>query len=392
MTNDAETWKFIDAHLNDDVRALALKKTSHPEINYDFALRQIQGRQKALSKLPSLTLFPRLLYPATVSMEQCSSEITAKFKASLVEGKTMADLSGGFGIDTIHFATKFRHCHYVEPQKKLCEIFQHNIKIMNINNIDIHNSDLEYFVNNQKNFDFLYLDPSRRDVNGKRVVNLEECSPNILQYKQQLLQISPKIMLKLSPMLDIRQCLRLLPETSDVYVLSVDNECKELILILQHNIDKKNIKYHAINILKDKTDTFEYDDSEEAGAEIEFATELETYLYEPNTALLKAGAFKMTAQHFELKKLHLHTHLYTSKIYHSDFQGRTFIIDDYFLMKESKEKLKSIAKANIAVRNFPLTADELKKKLKLTDGGDVYLFGVSLVGDKKVIIRAHKAE
>lgn len=425
MFVDDATWQFIDEHLQEDVRQLALQKNKYKDLDFDFALQQIQGRQKTRDKLPFLASIPRFVFPPSLALEQCSSEMTAKYKRIIIndilcrdtacrvstENDTnkssqnmacrvstgnhciMADLTGGFGIDTFFLSNLFETCHYVEPQQQLCDILSHNLKLFQSEHVQIHQSTMEDFIQDMEPVDFLYLDPSRRNVQGSRVVSLEDCTPNIVQYKDVLLQKAKKVMLKLSPMLDIKRALAQLPETKDVYVLAVNGECKELLLLLDAGVQAP-IQYHAVNLLPDGNDMkevrFDFTDVEEQNAIPKFDSQVEQYLYEPNAAILKAGAFKTLATHFGLNKLHPHTHLYTSDTLIKDFPGRIFRVQEVFSYKDAKTALKALRKANVAVRNFPQTADELKKSLKLGDGGEVYIFGTTLDNGQKVIISCFK--
>lgn len=425
MFVDEATWQFIDEHLQEDVRQLALQKNKYKDIDFDFALRQIQGRQKTRDKLPLLASIPRFVFPPSLALEQCSSEMTAKYKRIIINDilcrdtacrvsiendpdkssrdtacrvstgnhRIMADLTGGFGIDTLFLSNLFETCHYVEPQRQLCDILSHNLKLLQFEHVQIHQTTMEDFIQDMEPVDFLYLDPSRRNAQGSRVVSLEDCTPNIVQYKDILLQKARKVMLKLSPMLDIKRALAQLPETKEIYVLALNGECKELLLLLDVGVQKP-LQYHAVNIWLEgnsmKELCFDFTDEEEQNAIPKFDSQVGQYLYEPNAAILKAGAFKSLATHFGLNKLHPHTHLYTSDSLIKEFPGRIFRVQNIYSYKDAKTALKTIQKANVAVRNFPQTADELKKSLKLADGGAVYVFGTTLDNGQKVIISCFK--
>ena len=425
MFVDDATWQFIDEHLQEDVRQLALQKNKYKDIDFEFALWQIQGRQKTRDKLPFLASIPRFVCPPSLALEQCSSEITAKYKRIIINDilcrdtacrvstendpdkssqntacrvstgnhRIMADLTGGFGIDTLFFSKLFETCHYVEPQQQLCDIMAYNRKLLQLDHIQIHQSTMEDFIQEMEPVDLLYLDPSRRDTHGKKVSGIEDCTPNMVQHKDILLQKSRKLLLKLSPMLDIKRALAQLPGTKDVYVLAVGGECKELLMLMDAGT-QTSLRYHAVNLWPDgnvmKEVCFDFTDEEEQNAIPKFDSQIRKYLYEPNAAILKAGAFKLLATHFGLNKLHLHSHLYTSDDLIHDFPGRIFRVQDVFSYKEAKTALKALRKANVAVRNFPQSADELKKSLKLVDGGEVYLFGTTLDNGQKVIISCFK--
>lgn len=392
MTISQATLDFIRYHQNDDVRALALKGCQDPDVDLSFALQQIQGRQKAKEKLPEMYGNPDIVFPPTVSMEQCSSEATARYKASLVHGDTFADLTGGFGVDTLALAGSFQQGYYVESSAELCQLFEHNIHALGIGNILIWQGTMEEVLPTLPEMDILYLDPSRRDGHGQRVVALTDCTPNVPEHKDALLgKARQGVLVKLSPMLDIKAAMQQLPETREIHVLAVHGECKEVLFLLSHD-KAENIEYHAVNIQGDFVQDFQFSGQEEADAMPELADGVGKYLLEPNAAVMKAGAFKCVATRYGLRKLHAHSHLYTCDEPVADFPGRVFTVEKVvpFSKKEVKRQLAGIGKANVAVRNFPLTADALRQQLKLGDGGDVYLFGTTLRAGEKVVVVTRK--
>ena len=398
MTDEA-TWQFIDAHIDADVNKLALQKSKYKDIDFEFAIQQIHGRQKTRDKLPNLGNVPRFVFPSSLALEQCSSEITAQYKRDVINDifcldarpcvSTVADLTGGFGIDALSFAQSFQICHYVEPQQSLCDIMAFNSKLLHLDHIQIHQSIMEDFIQKMDGLDVIYADPSRRDTHGSRVVGLEDCSPNILLYKDLLLRKSCLLMLKLSPMLDIKRALAQLPETCEVHVVAVDGECKELLFLLSKN-KTEDVKFVTANLKNDQCEQFCFTAREEAEALPRYAKEVKKYLYEPNAAILKAGAFKSLAVRYGLEKLHPHTHLYTSDTQLETFPGRCFQVVKVLSVKDALQLKNEMSKANVSVRNFPLSADELRKKLKLADGGEVYLFGTTIEKDRKVVMLCQK--
>ena len=398
MTDEA-TWQFIDAHVDADVNKLALQKSKFKDIDFEFAIQQIHGRQKTRDKLPYLGNVPCFVFPPSLALEQCSSEITAQYKRDVINDifcldarpcvSTVADLTGGFGIDTLSFAQSFQICHYVEPQQSLCDIMAFNSKLLHLDHIQIHQSIMEDFIQKMDGLDVIYADPSRRDTHGSRVVGLEDCSPNILLYKDLLLRKSCLLMLKLSPMLDIKRALAQLPETCEVHVVAVDGECKELLFLLSKN-KTEDVKFVTANLKNDQCEQFCFTAREEAEALPRYAKEVKKYLYEPNAAILKAGAFKSLAVRYGLEKLHPHTHLYTSDTQLETFPGRCFQVVKVLSVKDALQLKNEMSKANVSVRNFPLSADELRKKLKLADGGEVYLFGTTIEKDRKVVMLCQK--
>lgn len=392
MLTNAATRRFITEHQEKDVRRVALRGCADPEVDLHWALQQIEGRQKAREKLPDFYANDNIAYPPAVSMEQCSSSITATYKASLWQGDSLADLTGGFGVDTFAFAAKFQEIDWVEPQESLVKIVQHNANTLGISNIRFHTETMETALSRLPIHECLYLDPSRRDTHGQRVVALEDCQPNILQWKSKLLDHARHcIMLKLSPMIDIRQVLRQLPETESVHVVAVKGECKEVLFLLSHT-RTPNPVIHAVDLLPDGTRHFQFTMDEESNTALTPIEKIGTYLFEPNAAVLKAGAFKSIAQHYSVGKLHPHSHLYTGEEIPDDFPGKIFRIIKTvpFHKKEIRQQLSSVAKANIAVRNFPLSSEELRKKLNIKDGRDVFLFGTTLWDSTHVIIVAER--
>lgn len=374
------TWDYIQKHADEDVRELALRGCPNPEVDMRFALTQIEGRQRARVKLPDLYSHEGILYPPTVSMEQCSSTATANYKASLLQGVSIADLTGGFGIDTMAFTRHFGECHYVEPQATLCALMEHNARVLGIYNLHIHNKTLEEALPELPIVDHIFLDPSRRDAHGGRVVRIEDCQPDLLRWKSDLLSKARKgVLVKLSPMIDLRQVLRELPETCAIHVIAVRGECKEVLFQLSHT-PRQEINILSADIRPEGNSLFPFTLREEEETIVNPATTLGRYLFEPNAAILKAGAFRCIAKRFDIRPLHAHTHLYTAEEIPERFPGRVFRILNVFPAnkKSIKTNLADIKQANIAVRNFPLSSDQLRQRLHLDDGGEHFLFGVTL--------------
>ena len=406
MNINEKTWQYIAAHAEDDVAQLALHPSKDPQVDMAVALQQIAGRQKAKEKLPEWYATEGVLYPKKVSMEQCSSSQTAEYKASLVEGESFADFSGGFGVDTIALARKFGKGWYVEPQEELCELFQHNCKVLDINNVNIVNGTMEANLAAIEPVDTIYLDPSRRDTHGRRVVSLADCTPNLLEWKYALLAKCNTLMVKLSPMIDIFQTLRDLPETVAVHVIAVEGECKEVVFVLKTEdvtIDdtRRDVPWRvsttdptivAVDINKNKAFRVETTLETERTTPPRIATELGAYLYEPNAAVMKAGIFNALSQQFQIAKLAKNTNLFTANELHEDFPGRVFRIEAVheFHPRKTAKELSHLANASIAVRNFPLSAEELRKTLKIKNGNACYLFGCTLSTNRKTLIVCSK--
>ncbi len=393
MNINEPTLQYISAHADSDVSHLALHPSKDPQVDMAVALQQIAGRQKAKEKLPEWYATEGILYPKKVSMEQCSSSQTAEYKASLVEGASFADFSGGFGVDTAAFSKKFGKGWYVEPQEELCELFQHNCKVLDINNVDIINGSMEDNLASIEHMDMIYLDPSRRDTHGRRVVSLTDCTPNLLEWKSALLERCNILMVKMSPMIDIFQTLRDLPETYAVHVVAVEGECKEVLFLLSRryapwHVSTTSPTIVAVDINKTATSCVETTLETERTTPPQIAIELGTYLYEPNAAVMKAGIFNALSQKFQISKLAKNTNLFTSNELHEDFPGRVFSIEAVheFHPRKTAKELSHLESASIAVRNFPLTAEELRKTLKIKDGNTCYLFGCTLWDGRKVVV------
>lgn len=382
---------FVNLHEGDDIHLLALQAKQYPDIDMPMAIRQISGRRIAKEKIPSWYANNRIIYPKQLSMEQCSSEQTARFKALLCAGKTMVDLTGGFGVDCSFLSRSFDKAIYVEQQSELAEIAAYNYNVLGRSNITVVNADAIEHLSSMPPADFVYIDPARRDNKGAKTVLIEDCTPNILDIEALLEEKALQTMIKLSPMLDISLALKSLKGISDVYIISVGNECKELLFVKQKGVAKT--VYHCVNMHHGKTDEFTFCKEDEENTFLDYISEVGKYLYEPNTSILKAGAYKSIAKEFSLNKLHPSSHLYTSDILHDDFQGRKFIVDNICSLnkKELKTYLKDINQANITTRNFPQSVQEIRKKTGLKEGGDTYLFATTLANDKRVLIACHKA-
>ena len=396
-----ETRLFIREHSSDDVRALALQAKKYPDIDMPTAITQIAGRQVAAEKIPSWREMEEIWYPKHLSLEQCSSEITARYKARLLQGDSLTDLTGGFGIDCSFLATGFKSATYVERQKELCEIAAHNFPILNLNHINVRNEDGVAYLQAMSPVDCIFLDPARRNEHGGKTVAISDCEPDVAELEALLLSKANRIMVKLSPMLDLSLALKELKHTQEVHILSVNNECKELLLLLgqeapTEQAPPEEIPIHCVNLFTkgaQEEQHFVFTREQEQRNECMYTDTLGNYLYEPNTSLLKAGAFRSIAAAYPVKKLHPNSHLYTSDTLITDFPGRAFHIVSQcsFNKKEIKENLSDLKKANLTVRNFPATVAELRKRINLTEGGDTYLFASTLNNGQKILIRCEKA-
>lgn len=378
---------FIKNNRDKSLAEIALLLSKHPELDKNYIISQINGLQKAKLKLPTFYQNPQIVYPVCLSMEQCSSEQTAIFKSKLVQGKTMVDLTGGFGIDAYFFSKHFESTNYIEQNPELFELVTRNFNTLNAS-IKIHQTSCEEFlIHNSKKFDLAYIDPSRRDET-KRVFKLEECTPNVIKLLPKLFKTAQKILIKTSPLLDIKQTLKDLGKVSKVWVVSVNNDCKE-VLYLVEKTNLTNTEIIAINLTKTIEEKFNFSYKEEIDAYAIFSQPLK-YLYEPNASVLKAGGFKSISSQFQINKISSNTHLYTSLNLINNFPGRVFKIDQTLEYNEKTFKGLGIKKANITTRNFQDSIDQIKKKLKLTDGGDTYLFAIRDLNEKPLLIIGQK--
>lgn len=393
MELSAETLHFIEEHKEDDIRTLALHGKKYPEVDMNAAVTQISGRQTAARKVPSWYPVSGLWYPRHLSMEQCSSEATAAYKASLLKGETFADLTGGFGIDCAFISRNFKRADYVERQEELCELAEHNFPLLDLRHVEVHNRDGAEYLREMSPVDCLFLDPARRDGHGGKTVAISDCEPDVSALEPLLIKKAKTVMVKLSPMLDLSLALNELKTVREVHVVAVNNECKELLLIMQERPVVSDITIHCEHIASNgQRQHYTFTPTEEKAVVCTSASEVGNYLYEPNAAILKAGAFRLLTQSFPVEKLHVNSHLYTSLTLISDFPGRRFQVEAVvgFGKKELKEFLKGMDKANITIRNFPLSVAELRKRLKLKEGGEDYIFATTLWNERKVLIKGKK--
>ena len=388
---DTATIEFIREHRNDDVRTLALQAGRYPTVDMRKAVVQIEGWQHAREKLPAWAAVEGIIYPPKISMEQCSSEKTAKYKASLIgRSKRFADLTGGFGIDFSYMARNFDEAYYIERSKELCDIANANFSLLGLDNVNVMNGNSEKLFATLQHLDWIFVDPARRDGDGRKVVALSDCEPNILELD--LLSKADMAMVKCSPMLDITMACRQLGCVSDIYIVSVNNECKELLLVLNSSCFT-TVTTHCVNFLKDGgTQMFSFTQDEEDFAETRYSSEIGKYLYEPNASVQKAGCPKSLSK-YHVNKLHPNSNLYTSYEHAHHFPGRIFeVVEVLGFSKADIKRVQAMQKANITVRNFPESVQQLRKRLKLADGGDSYIFATTLNDGSKVLIQCKKAE
>lgn len=388
---------FENEHL--DEKVLLLKQKTTLGIPTTLIADQLTGRRKAKHKLPSFYKTRGVVYPPSLNLEQTSSELTAQFKAEIIQSiaplknKRGADLTGGFGVDSYLLNSVCTNFDYVDPNTDLLKLAVHNHNLLTSTGIQYHNTSAEDFLTSTDSFfDFIFVDPSRRDKSQK-VFKLADGEPNVIDLLSLIFTKADILLLKASPLLDIQQGLRELVTVSDVFVVAVDNECKELLFVCRKNVVAEP-EIHCINLSSSvgrKKERFSFTFANESKAVSTFSDPL-SYLYEPNASILKSGAFKSVGQQFNLRKIHVNTHLYTSDTVVADFPGRIF---KTIAINPKPDQLKSIFignQANVITRNYSLSPDELKKKLKLKDGGEKFLLGLSGMKQKYLVAASRVKE
>lgn len=381
---NTEVQDFIK-NFDGEVSKLAFAGSPFEKVTVQELMQQIESRKRAEKKLPTWFKTQNILFPPKLNLEQTSSEITAKYKASIVNGKTLADITGGFGVDSYFFSERFNTTHHYETNETLSKLAQHNFETFGKKNIHCFANDgLQSVLSNR--YDVIYADPSRRHDSKGKVFFLKDCEPNIPENIAGILNHCDQFLLKTSPMLDISVGLSELQHISEIHIVAVENEVKELLWLLKKD-DCKNLEIKTINFTKSGSETFNFEWNEAATAKYGLPRK---FLFEPNAAILKSGAFDLVSEKLKMNKLHKNTHLYTAETL-VDFPGRSFLIEN--IVPYSKSEIRaalSFRKANIAIRNFPESVDTLRKKWKIADGGNVYLFFVKNLEDKKIMIVCSK--
>lgn len=374
-----EVQEYINANLDSDLHSLLLKKSPFLEVSMLEIVQQIKGKKVAQKKFPFL-LKDEIIFPPNLNLEQASSQATAKFKSQHLKGKTFLDLTSGFGIDAYFLSQNFEEVTLVEQNSDLLEIVKHNWTLLEKPATFINENLEDFLKNNEKNFDLIYLDPARRDDQKNKKFLLEDLSPNILEINEHLLNISKQVIIKLSPLIDISYLLSVLKKISEIQIVAVRNEVKELLVILDQTKIFKNTRLTCIN-LESTENVFSFDFDDEKLAASEYSEPLR-YLFIPNNAVLKSGGFNIISEKFGLKKLHPNTHFYTAEHQQNDFPGRVLEVE----WIDSK-KIKKGEKYNIISKNYPLSPDEIKKKYKIQDGGNTYLIFTQMQ-KSKIILRS----
>ena len=424
------TAAFIQENADGDIRQLALRGTKDPEVDLTFALDQIAGRQTARKKLPSWAAVEGIVYPPHLSMEQCSSEQTARYKAEMAgRGQRLVDLTGGFGVDFSFIARGFSEAVYVERQPQLCDIARQNFDVLGLRQAKVVCADSEDYLRQMEPVDLVYIDPARRDSHGGRTYGISDCTPDVIALKPLLIEKADRVIIKLSPMLDWRKAVSDLGEqyVGKVHIVSVGNECKEMVVETKTHPQPLPVgrgvitPIACVNILSnDYIQTFHSTLPSSSNNVVEASLPSSSnnvveallscsgnysppfregpgvglclFLYEPNASIMKAGCFAELSQHFGIAPIAMNSHLFVSADMVDDFPGRTFQIDAVTSLnkRELKEKTGGLTQANITVRNFPLSVAELRKRLKLSEGGSTYIFATTLANGEKVLLICHK--
>lgn len=396
---EREITTFARDHENEDTARLLLSAGRYPGVDMAAAVQQIEGRRTAREKWPGLLECEAFLYPPRLNREQASSEITALRKADICHPRfyflqlhgqevgrpfRIADLTGGMGIDTFALAgwkaeeSMEVEVDYVEQDPELCELARNNAKALGLSNVHVHCDDsLKWLEKQDGRFDLIFVDPARRDKQGRKVAAFEDCTPDILAHQELLLSKGEEIMVKASPMIDISLAVSQLRDISDIYVIAVQGECKEVLFLCGRADGEPFI--HCDHLHHGEVDDFAFTREDEARAQATYASEMGKYLYEPNAALMKAGPFKMLSQQMEVEKLSRNTHLYTSDSLIQRFPGRIFsVLEEIKPTRKEVQKRIPDGRAHVVTRNYPVAAAELQKQLGLKEGGDLFVIATTL--------------
>lgn len=384
---DPRVQQFLEEHIKGDIHKIALSRSPFDNISSRELAEQLDSRRRAEKKLPLWFKTSGIIFPPKLSIEQSSSELTAAYKSELIKGNKIIDLTGGFGVDTYFFSKKAKEVVHCEKSRELSILAGHNLSILGAENIRFINADsIEFLKETEEIFDTLYIDPSRR-IESKKVFLLKDTEPDVVSNLALFLTKASRIIIKTSPLFDIQSGLNELSQVSAVHVVSVKNDCKELLWVIDKGfVGEAEIISTAISTSGQKS--FRFKISDERSLSIDSYSVPLKYLYEPDVALLKAGCFKSITQAFPVLKLHQHSHLYTSENFVADFPGKVFNIN---AVSDYKQFIKEnqLKKANVISRNFPHSPDELKKKHKISDGGPEYLIFTTVFPNNLQVIQAH---
>jgi hypothetical protein len=380
---------FITQNSSASITKLALQKNPFPEVEWIQILNQIEAKGKAKDKLPTWFSTENIIYPSKISVEQTSSEKTAAYKASLISGKTLIDLTGGFGVDDYYFSKKFKVVAHCEINEELSAIVKHNFERLKVENCTFYADDSANILNESDSdfkWDWIYIDPSRRNDAKGKVFMLKDCLPNVPESLDFYFGKTDSILIKTAPLLDISAGLSELKFVKKIHIIALENEVKELLFEI-HNHYSGEITIKTANILKDKTETFEFVLGESEYPSYHLP---QKFLYEPNSAIMKSGGFDEVSVSFKIDKLHKNSHLYTSNEL-IDFPGRTFEIEKVISYNKNDMKMELLnQQANITTRNFPDTVENIRKKWKIKNGGNLYCFFTTDKNDNKIVLICRK--
>ena len=379
---------FITLNSSESITKLALQKNPFPEVEWILILNQIEAKAKAKDKLPVWFAAENIIYPGKISVEQTSSEKTAAYKASLISGESLIDLTGGFGVDDYYFSKQFKTITHCEINEDLSAIVKHNFKQLGVENCHFYANDSANVLKdlNQK-WDWIYIDPSRRNDAKGKVFMLKDCLPNVPESLDFYFEKADSILIKTAPLLDISAGLSELKFVKNIHIIALENEVKELLFEI-HKENLGEITLKTANILKDKIETFEFVLGNET--QLPSYNLPQKYLYEPNSAIMKSGGFDEVSTAFQINKLHKHSHLYTSEDL-IDFPGRRFEIEKVISYSKNEMKLELLnQQANVTTRNFPETVENIRKKWKIKNGGNVYCFFTTDKNESKIVLICRK--
>ncbi|SIQ79276.1 THUMP-like domain-containing protein [Maribacter ulvicola] len=382
LTNEIQG--FINDNLKTDVHKIILSKQKFTKVSQKELVEQIESKLKSKSKLPTWFNTQNIYYPNKLNLSQTSSEITANYKASLVNGKSLVDVTGGFGVDSFAFCKKIKEVVHIEKNETLSQIARYNFNQLGISNITcIATNGLTFLQESPNTFSWLYIDPSRRDKENKKVYYLSDCEPNVIEHMDLLLVKSSNLLIKTGPLLDLKSGLKELSHVKEIHIVAVNNDVKEILWLIEKGFNSEAF-IKTVNFKPNYKQEFCFRLSDEENTIPEYSEPL-TYIYEPNAAILKSGSFQFTGDHFNLYKLHPHAHLYTSEKL-IEFPGRVFIVKDIYEYSKKAIKKAGISKANITTRNFPDSIEKIRKKLQIKDGGDNYIFCTTNKYEKLIVI------
>ncbi len=382
--------QFIKAHEREDAFQLSLRYSEVDGVPIQLIAEQIASRQKAKQKLPSWYDTAGILYPPKLSMEQCSSETTAKYKASLVSGKHFVDLTGGAGVDAWALSNSFETGDYVEQNSQIAELTKVNFEKLGVENLSVTIGFAEDFLKDLHDpADLIYIDPARRDQHKNRVFQLADCTPGVVELLPILKSKAEQVLIKTSPMMDIDLSIKSMKGVNEVHILSVENDCKEVLYLVEEK-EVKDILFKTVNFKKGSQECFDFSQLEVSTAQTTYSLP-KKYLYEPNASIMKSGAFDLISQRFSISKLHPNTQLFTSDDLIDFFPGRTFVIEAN--IGYDKKKLKKLIpdnKANVTTRNFKDSVEKIRKTTGLKDGGNYFVFACTNLDSKPTILITKK--